>query len=257
MSITCLGDFLEKEELKKLAGEKAVDLMPRFSPVKVYASETKINWKTINNAINKGAGFVYFCGHGGVTSWATHYPPDGTKWTDFYNIIHMNFLRNKEKLPIAVVGGCLNGKFDISIMNNIRKGIEKFGFLKYFNIFPWNLGKFWRDIWSPYCWAWKLTVKRGGGTIATIANTGLGTHGRDDTDHNSIVDYIEVLDGWLELRFLELYGLEHQDFLGENHGQTITEYLHRFLGNNDKMDVKMAQQWILFGDPSLKIGGYE
>ncbi|MBN2603084.1 MAG: hypothetical protein JXA91_03010, partial [Candidatus Thermoplasmatota archaeon] len=63
--------------------------------------------------------------------------------------------------------------------------------------------------------------------------------------------------GWLELRFLELYGKENKDVLGENHCQTITEYLNRFIGNEAKMDVKMVQQWELFGDPSLKIGGYE
>jgi len=92
--------------------------------------------------------------------------------------------------------------------------------------------------------------------IATIANSGLGTHGRDDNDYNDIIDYQEVLDGWMELRFLELYGMENQQMLGDNMGQTITEYLNRFYGNNDKMDTKMVQQWILFGDPSLKIGGY-
>jgi hypothetical protein len=106
------------------------------------------------------------------------------------------------------------------------------------------------------CWGWQLTSKIGGGAIATIANTGLGTHGREDSDNNSVADYLEVLDGWLELRFLQLYGEEHADGLGENHGETLVGYLHRFLGNNDKMDVKMVQQWELFGDPSLKIGGY-
>jgi hypothetical protein len=54
-----------------------------------------------------------------------------------------------------------------------------------------------------------------------------------------------------------LYGEEQKDDLGENHGETLTGYLHRFLGNEEKMDVKMVQQWELFGDPSLKIGGYE
>ncbi|NOR16473.1 hypothetical protein GQ543_02015, partial [candidate division WOR-3 bacterium] len=84
-----------------------------------------------------------------------------------------------------------------------------------------------------------------------------GTHGEDDSDNNSIADYLEVLDGWLELRFLEFYGKEHRDILGENHGDTMAGYLHRFLGDEAKMDVKMVQQWELFGDPSLKIGGYD
>jgi hypothetical protein len=74
-------------------------------------------------------------------------------------------------------------------------------------------------------------------------------------DNNDIADYLEVLDGWLELRFLQLFGEDKQNILGENHGQTISEYLHRFLGSEEKMDVKMVQQWELFGDPSLEIGG--
>jgi hypothetical protein len=54
-----------------------------------------------------------------------------------------------------------------------------------------------------------------------------------------------------------MYGKEKKDILGENHGDTLTGYLNKFLGDNAEMDVKMVQQWQLFGDPSLKIGGYE
>ena len=217
---------------------EAATLMPGFDPVKIYASE-KLTARTINRALNKGAGFIYFCGHGGVTSWGTHNPPDAEGWSPvfFYKPFHMNFLRNRNKYPVAVIGGCLNGKFDISMMNAIKTGQIT-------------------SIFQTHSWAWKLTMKRNGGAIATIANSGLGTHGRDDNDYNDIIDYNEVLNGWMELRFLELYGKENQDILGDNYGQTITEYLHRFHGNNDKMDTKMVQQWILFGDPSLKIGGY-
>jgi len=229
--------------------DKSLELLPGFNPVKVYASEMTVDHKTINNAINGGAGFAYFCGHGSATAWGTHYPPDGIKWTEFYDTIYMNFFKNKEKLPIAVIGGCLNGNFDMSVAQNIKTGFEKESF-KYF------LKNFWLSGWRGHCWAWKLTSSKSGGMIATISNTGLGTHGRDDNDHNGVIDYLEVINGWQELRFLEIYGQEGKDILGENHGQTITEYLHRFYGNHDKMDIKMAQQWFLFGDPSLKIGGY-
>lgn len=251
--ILIAGDSYEDEN-KYNEGEqiatRAIELMPGFNPVEVYPIPGQtFNYKTINNAMKNGGGFIYFCGHGSATSWATHYPPDGTKWTYFYSTVHMNFLRNKEKLPIAVIGGCLNGKFDLSVTKNIKSGIEKIG-IKYF------FGKFWNNGWQGHCWAWKLTVQKTGGAIATISNTGLGTHGRDDNNHNGVIDYLEVINGWQELRFLKLYGEEGKDILGQNHGQTITEYLHRFNGNNDHMDVKMAQQWFLFGDPSLKIGGY-
>ena len=60
----------------------------------------------------------------------------------------------------------------------------------------------------------------------------------------------------MELRFLELCSSADKQILGRNYGQTMTEYLNRFINNVDEMDTKMVQQWQLFGDPSLRIGGY-
>jgi len=227
--------------------EEASEIMSDFTPVKLYATEkNKLLVRDINKAINKGAGFAYFSGHGSATMWGIHYPPDATGWAPslgklgliaFYNTLYMNFLRNKNKLPITVVGGCYNGQFDISIGNSIKKGKIKLS--------------------QTNCWAEKLTLKKGGGSIATIANTALGTHAMSDADHNSINDYLEVLDGWLELRFFQLYKQEQIDILGDLHSGAIKDYLNRFLGGHDEMDPKMVQQWQLFGDPSLKVGGYD
>lgn len=236
----------------KLISEKAIELMPGFTPLRVYASIDDINRETVNKAMNQGAGFAYFCGHGSPASWSTHFPPDGSTWTTGYDLKDMIPLRNGYKLPITVVGGCHNGQFDVGLFNMIE-GIKEYGIQGYFFESPF---RFYYNEWVPKCWAWWLTSKPGGGAIATIANTGLGTHGEEDSDFNGIADYLEVLDGWLELRFLQLYGEEGKTDLGENHGQTMTEYLHRFLGDEEKMDTKMVQQWELFGDPSLKIKGY-
>lgn len=226
----------------ELIAEEAINKMSDFTPVRLYAAEGQdINKASVKQVIDPGCGFAYFPGHGSPMTWATHFPPDGTEWTTGFGIFDMSSLNNKEKLPIVVVGGCHNSQFDVTILNLFYdfKNARRYG------------------TWAPRCWAWWLTCKINGGAIATIADTGLGTHGREDTDHNDIADYLEVLDGWLELRFLELYGLEDGDMLGGNHGETLTGYLHIFLGSGEKMDAKMVQQWILFGDPSLKIGGYE
>lgn len=225
----------------ELISEEAIKLMPDLSPVRLYAREDQdINRKTVNNVMNNGASFAYFCGHGNPLSWATHFPPDGVNWTEGYQLDDMIFLRNKNKLPIVVVGGCHNGQFDVTPLN-LLKGFKD---------------SYYHSTWVPRCWSWWLTCKIGGGAIATISNTGLGTHGDGDMDNNSIADYLEILDGWLELNFLKLYGTEKQDILGMNHGDTLTGYLNIFLGDDTKMDVKMVQQWVLFGDSSLKIGGY-
>ena len=222
----------------ELISEETIRLMPGFNPIRIYAQVGQdINRRRVNNEMKNGAGFAYFCGHGSPGSWSTHFPPDGKIWTDGYDVDDMIFLRNKEKLPIVIVGGCHNGQFDVTILNKLDKNA---GYLT----------------WLPRCWGWWLTTKIGGGAIATIANAGLGTHGDGDMDNNSIPDYIEILDGWLELKFLELCGTYENDFLGENVGETFIGYFNRFLGDYAKMDVKMVQQWQLFGDPSLKIGGY-
>jgi len=225
----------------ELISEEAIKLMPDLNPVRLYAREGQdINKKTVNNVLNNGSSFAYFCGHGSPASWATHFPPDGKNWTTGYVINDMITLKNGGKLPIVIVGGCHNGQFDVTPLNLLKD----FG------------DSYYHSTWVPRCWSWWLTCKIGGGAIATISNTGLGTHGDGDMDNNSIADYLEILDGWLELNFLKLYGTEKQDILGLNHGDSLTGYLNVFLGDDAKMDVKMVQQWVLFGDPSLKIGGY-
>jgi hypothetical protein len=220
--------------------DAAKEIMSDFKPVELYATEKgDMTIRDVTNALNQGAGFAYFCGHGGVSAWGIHLPPNAEGWapkiakwlpdslipTSFYRNIHMNLLRNKYKLPVTVVGGCLNGKFDVTLS----------------------------DGGALSCWAWKLTSKKGGGAIATIANTGLGTHAMDDSDNNGVNDYLEAYDGWIELRFFELYKEENIRMLGELHQEAITQYLNRFLGNHDEMDMKMVQQWQLFGDSSLQV----
>ena len=57
-----------------------------------------INKKTVNTVINNGSSFAYFCGHGSPASWATHFPPNGTKWTTGYVVDDMISLRNLKQI---------------------------------------------------------------------------------------------------------------------------------------------------------------
>ena len=225
----------------ELASDAALDVMPGFNPVTVFSSDDDINIDTVKTGMDPGCGFAYFCGHGSPMSWSTHfpYPPAEKSWTTGIDIFDMMQLNNKDKLPVVVVGGCSNARFDTSILNLLL---------------DYEQAKADRN-WGPRCWGWWMTVKYDGGGIACIANSGLGTHGREDTDKNDIADYVEILDGFLELRFFQYYGEKNNKILGENHGMAITDYLHLFNGAGEKMDTKMVQQWQLFGDPSLHIGG--
>lgn len=225
--------------------EKAAEILDDFKSVELFATEENtLLTRDIRKAFNQGAGFAYFCGHGGISAWGIHYPPDASGWAPsltklkkitFYKNIHMDLLRNKEKLPVTLVGGCNNGQYDVSIMDRLKKGKITF---------------------TTHCWAWHLAIQKKGGSIATIANTGLGTHAMDDNDNNGVNDYLEIYDGWLELSFLKKYQQMGLRNLGHIQQETIKSYLDSFLGAGDEMDIKMVQQWQLFGDPTLMVGGY-
>jgi hypothetical protein len=71
----------------------------------------------------------------------------------------------------------------------------------------------------------------------------------------------------MESHFFKVYHDDGKTRLGETHGQTLTDYLNQFPINWDMnwadheqapslVNCKSVQEWILFGDPSLQIGGY-
>jgi hypothetical protein len=68
---------------------------------------------------------------------------------------------------------------------------------------------------------------------------------------------------YLEPTFFYEYGVNGTDILGETWGKTIAGYLNKYpidwetpAAWDYAIDAKTVQQWVLFGDPSLKIGGY-
>jgi hypothetical protein len=50
--------------------------------------------------------------------------------------------------------------------------------------------------------------------------------------------------------------VNHIDLLGKNWCHSIAEYLRIYPGMEGWSDAKTLEQWVLLGDPSLKIGGY-
>jgi hypothetical protein len=114
----------------------------------------------------------------------------------------------------------------------------------------------WYGIWTPECWGWKLTRMIGAGSIATIGNTGLGMTKEDKDSQEGASDF-------LDSQFFYEYGINDIDILGEAWGKAITNYLDNYpidwntpAAWDYAIDAKTVQQWILLGDPSLKIGGY-
>ena len=101
--------------------------------------------------------------------------------------------------------------------------------------FSWNEHNF-------DCFAWSLVKKIFGGAIASIGQTTMG--------------YLEVMDGeivlggdLLQLYFFESY--EERSVLSDMMMSAQTKYLDRI-----GFDFLSVNEFILYGDPSLKIGGY-
>ena len=215
--------------------QMAIDNMPGFNPVKLWTSDGSLSnsWDTVKT-INKGCGFIFFSGHGNPASWATHPPNDDTVWIDGMKLRYMPFLFNKNKLPICITGsGCFNNMFNVSFLNHP------------FSVYP-----------IPKCWGEGMTFNAHGGSIATIGPTAFSY---ESPDVNSNRGGIE----WLDIQFFKEYGINDIDVLGECWSNTISAFLDNFSINwmdnspdGDAIIVKNVQQWLLIGDPSLKIGGY-
>ena len=233
----------------------AIENMSGFEPIKLWTSnESFTGPKDVIRAINQGCGFLLFEGHANAFSWSTHPPNDAQTWIKGLNTVSMERLRNRQMLPVCIVGGCHNNEFDVTPAN-IIKGLKEEG-LRYFSSGSIPFGSFWRYTWIRECWGWKLTRINTGGSIATIGCTGLGMSKEDKESFSGAGDYLEPT-------FFHEYGVNGTRILGKVWGNTISDYLNHYpidwntpAAKDSAIDAKTVQQWALFGDPSLKIGGY-
>ena len=210
--------------------------MPDFPK---HDSLGNLTTENIQNEVSKGAGFLYFCGHGSPRKWGTH-ENSNNNWTEGILLRDMLKFNNDGMYPILIVGGCHNSEFDVSLLNLLRD--------------PYN--SWYYSTWVPECWSWFSVAINGGGAIASIGSTGYGAFAIGDWYGNGIPDGVEGFDGWFETQFFRLYNEEKIDILGETYGQVIIDYVNNFPVYTYRWDGKVVETHVLFGDPSLKIGGY-
>lgn len=94
--------------------EQIINIMDGFIPNRVWASLGRLNDAyNINEAINEGAGFVFFNGHGNYNLWGTYkhqsnimVPPG------YYTTTHINQLTNILTLPIVISDACYHLQYD-------------------------------------------------------------------------------------------------------------------------------------------------
>jgi hypothetical protein len=213
----------------------ACEFMSHCDPIRIFASYRDSGTgptpspDNITRIVSEGSGFLMFEGHGTPGTWATHYP-GGYEWTPIYMIYQFPQLSNGDRLPVCVVGGCHNSMFNVSIYKTYGPENESY----------WSHG-----MPIPECFNWWLTRKLNGGSIATIGCTALGY---------GIVDFIG-LSALMDAFFFWAYGEMGQHVLGDAWFVAVNEYVSSS-GFIPKLDAKTVEEWELFGDPSLMIGGY-
>jgi hypothetical protein len=167
--------------------QAVIDIMDGFIPTKCWASEGNLNSKTpINGAINEGAGFVDFSGHGNTDRWVTHPHENPDVWLPVgkYKNTHVSSLNNGDKLPIVVTGACSVGKFNV----------------------------------DPDCFTWSFVSSPSGGGIGSFGPTGLGWG-------SSGTSVIRILGGKMQLKLFEAYKDKGAITFGEMWARAINNYI--------------------------------
>jgi len=207
-----------------------------FEPIKLYASEDKFKPMILNQEISKGAGFVCFSGHGYPQAIATS-KPNETKRISYYSP-YMIGIRNNNKLPIFFLQACSTATLDFTVQELSELYSLPFAYIlcilsdvkyKTENIYP--------------CFAWELIKKPNGGGIASIGATRL-----------AFGDPLVITpDQGIELLNLLFFKSYKENI---TLGQQFTDSIISFINYTNGSDPITPQEFILIGDPSLKIGGY-
>jgi len=219
-------------------GDRAIENMSGFSATRLYTSDgTFANKKDVIREFGKGCGFVYLVGHGSPKQWGNN-APNGTGFIQGPNSNDMWRFRNKDMLPVCVVSGCHNSQFDVCLRR------------------LFNASTRWKQEYVPECWSERIIREPTGGAIASLGCTALGYTKEDKTSFTGGINELEVA-------FFHAYGQQAVRVLGDTWSAAVTWYATSYpvdwnspgLGDS-WIDTKVIQSWALFGDPSLKIGGY-
>lgn len=204
----------------EVTAKEIIKSMPEFTPIKLFTSDGTFSAFSINKAVNNGAGFLAYSGHGFENGIGTH-PPNDEKWI-YYFKPYLFGLFNKDKLPIVYFDACLTARMDYTLGD----------FLKLPSIhFP-----------LP-CFAWCLVNKPSGGAIAIIGATRVA--------YSWVEEAGPIMgSGYLSLLFFKNYKQDSK--LAEMFVSAQNDYLN----NMYYKEPTTVEEFTLLGDPSLMVGGY-
>ncbi len=222
-------------------------IMSDFTPTSLWTSENTFNAKAFNKALKNGAGFVDYSGHGFEIGVSTH-PPDSNKWIGYY-LYNLFWASNREKLPIIFFDACLTSKLDFNLYEFIMY-MPPFNLLSNLNTkssTSVKIPKTWIPLSSGFdrlvpTFSWNWVKKKNGGAIATIGATRTAYTW---VDHSGVHGGA----GYLSIKFFGAYAT------CETVAQMLTKAQNDYINNVFK-DYFTIEEFIIIGDPSLKVGGY-
>ena len=272
------GEWVTGEESVLGRGGALYYMPEEFDKEIIWCSNGKFNGPDdVIESFSEGSGFAFFSGHGSPGYWGDQYPgiPGNRQFGSVDGLVVSNLqsyppfitetpvwpmkeLTNTGKPPITVVGGCHNSLINVSL---IPSAIHYYTARLGINNWMWTYLSA-----VPQCWSWYIVQLPKTGSIATMGNTGLGWGWEGE------FCTVGAGDGWISSEFFrqygEHYGEDGYETLGQVYQQTQTSYVNTFKDYTlpecwwfpdlgwDAIDAQAVEQWILLGDPSLKIGGY-
>ncbi|MFA5102352.1 MAG: C25 family cysteine peptidase [Candidatus Thermoplasmatota archaeon] len=215
---------------------KVGQTMPDFEQKFLWTSKGNLHPTNFNRAINTGAGFVSYAGHGFEHGWGTYRPNAITKLKIFYYTPYISGLKNDNKLPIIFFDACLTAKLDFNVSD-----LQKYypGLINLL-VRIFSLSSDPSDFYQ--CFSWSFLAKETGGAIATIGSTRTAY---------TWVDASGVYGGagYLDVHFFDAY--EEGTTVGQMLTSSQNDYI-QYVG----ADYFTLEEFILLGDPSLRTGGY-
>jgi Peptidase family C25/PKD domain len=182
--------------------EHVIEILDGFTPIKIWASNGELRHiSNINDAINNGAGFVFFNGHGHLDLWGTHPHENNNKWlpSGFYKNPHINELSNEDKLPIVVSDACYHCTYNV----------------------------------KSDCFGWTFVKNPNGGAIAFLGGTDIDlSYGGVDI----ITKGVEKLCLELSTHYMEGAGT-----FGELWGESLSTYISYSMDEIDYITVEESQ----------------
>jgi hypothetical protein len=209
--------------------EIIMGIMSQFTPKIIWTSKGNFNRQTISNTITDGAGFLDYSGHGFEHGMGT-FTSSGLRMKQ-YLTSYIKDQKNGYKLPIIFFDACLTAKIDYILQDTLN-------YSKIKNIVTFIVKALGVNTSQRIpCYAWSFLKHEGGGAIATIGATRTAYGGIDSGA------------GKMSIEFFSAYN--SSEYLG----QMITQMQNGYITDvND--DAFTVEEFMLLGDPTLKIGGY-